>query len=156
MPPVTLPPPTSDLAQTMVGIWLLRWREDYDARGTRHIDPALGANPWGVVSFAPGHFAAQFMSRDRTKLAVQASGVNNSRGVNGYDGYFGTYSLDPAAGTISTRLEGAVAPPDVGKVFTRAIRVIDDQLIIQLATTTPQGIAVTRTLVFARAGSDSP
>jgi hypothetical protein len=153
MPPVTLPRPTADLAQAMLGIWLLRSREDYDTQGTKHIDPVLGANPLGVVSFAPGHFAAQFMSRDRTTAGVQGAGANNSSGVNGYDGYFGTYSLDPAAGTIVTRLEAAVSPLDVGKVFTRAIRVIDDQLTIQLATTTPHGIAVTRTLVFARAGS---
>jgi hypothetical protein len=47
-----------------------------------------------------------------------------------------------------------VSPANVGMVFTRAIRVVGDRLIIQLPTTTPSGIAVTRTLVFARAGVD--
>ena len=136
----------------MLGIWLLRSREDYDAQGTQHIDPILGPDPLGMLSFAPHRFAAQFMNRDRTSTgAATSAGANNSGAVNGYDGYFGTYSSDEAAGTITIRLEGAVSPADIGKVLTRAIRVIDNRLIIQLPTTTSCGTAVTRTLVFTRA-----
>jgi hypothetical protein len=137
----------------MLGVWLLRSREDYDAQGTRHIDPFLGADPLGILSFAPHHFAAQFMNRDRSSApAGGPAGANNSAAVNGYDAYFGTYTLDLAAGTIATRLEGSVSPANIGMVFTRAIRVVGDRLFIQLATTTPSGVAVTRTLVWDRAG----
>jgi hypothetical protein len=136
----------------MLGIWVLESREDYDAQGNRHIDRVLGPNPLGMLSFATGCFAAQFMNRDRTAAIAAGAGANNSGAVNGYDGYFGTWSVDPVAGTMTIRLEGAVSPGDVGKVLTRDIRVIGDQLIIQLGTTTPEGTAVTRTLIFARAG----
>src|SRR5262245_11791641 len=125
MPPITLPRPDPHLAQAMLGIWQLKTREDFDAQGAQHFDPILGRNPLGMLSFAPGRFAAQFMNRDRASAATAAAGANNSGAVDGYDGYFGTYSVDSAAGTITIRLEGAVSAGDVGKVLTRAIRVID-------------------------------
>jgi hypothetical protein len=139
----------------MLGVWLLRSREDYDAQGNRHIDPFLGPDPLGILTFAPHHFAAQFMNRDRTGAPVDGpAGANNSAAVNGYDAYFGTYTLDLAAGNMITTLEGSVSPANVGMVFTRAVRVAGDRLYIQLATTTPSGVAVTRTLVWERAGQD--
>jgi hypothetical protein len=139
----------------MLGVWLLRSREDYDAQGNRHIDPFLGPNPMGILTFAPHHFAAQFMNRDRSSAPAEgAAGANNSAAVNGYDAYFGTYTLDLAAGNMITTLEGSVSPDNVGKVFTRAVRVVGDRLYIQLATTTPGGVAVTRTLTWERAGED--
>jgi hypothetical protein len=49
MPPFTLPPPTPTLARDMLGVWLLRSREDYDARGNRHIDAFLGADLGAAV-----------------------------------------------------------------------------------------------------------
>jgi hypothetical protein len=137
----------------MLGVWLLRSRVDYDAQGTRHIDPFLGADPIAMLSFAPHHFAAQFMNRDRSGVSADGpAGANNSAAVNGYDAYFGTYTVDMAAGTMTTTLEGSVAPGNVGLVLTRIVRVAGDRLFIQLATTTPSGVAVTRTLVWERAG----
>ncbi len=153
MPPLTLPPPSPTLARDMLGVWLLRSREDYDAQGTRHIDPFLGANPMGILTFAPHHFAAQFMNRDRSTVPAEGpAGANNSAAVNGYDAYFGTYTLDVAAGTMTTTLEGSVAPANVGLVLTRVVRVVGDRLYIQLATTTPGGLAVIRMLLWERAG----
>ena len=150
MPAPVLPPPDRDIARYLPGMWLLRSREDHDAAGRRHIDPALGADPLGVLTFAPGRFAAQFMSRE-ARTATGGSGANNSSAINGYDGYFGTYTLDEAAGTITVRLEGSVTRGDIGKSFIRAIRANAEELIIQLPTTTPEGVAITRTLRFARA-----
>src|SRR5262245_7193495 len=153
MPPFTLSSPTPTLAKDMLGVWLLRSREDYDAQGTRHIDPFLGPDPLGILTFAPHHFAAQFMNRDRSAAPAEGpAGANNSAAVNGYDAYFGTYIVDLATGTMTTTLEGSVAPNNVGLVLTRVIRVVGDRLFIQLATTTPSGIAVIRTLVWERAG----
>lgn len=151
-PTAPLPPPTPELGSTLLGLWRLVAREDHDAAGARHIDPVLGADPLGMLALSGGHFSAQFSRRDRNApAATVTAGANNSAAVGGYDAYFGRYTLDPVAGTITTTLEGSVAAANVGKEFTREIRVVDGRLYIQLATTTTAGIGVTRRLVFERA-----
>ena len=151
--PTPLPPPSPGLARAVIGLWRLVSREDYDRDGRRRIDPIMGEHPLGVLSLAPGYFAAQFMNPDRSSLADRGptpAGANNSAAVNGYDAYFGTYTLDEETGTITVRLEGALSPANIGQALTRDIRVDRDRLTIQLATTATDGTPVTRTLVFAR------
>ncbi len=156
MSTTALPAPTKDLAKSILGIWKLRSRVDTDAGGQRRIDPILGADPLGILSIAPGYFAAQFMKRDRSTATSAPQqpfqGQNNSVAVDGYDAYFGTYELDPAAGTFTTTLEGSVAPANIGKTFVRDIRAQGDELIIQLSTTATDGTPVTRRLTFGRVG----
>jgi hypothetical protein len=102
-----------------------------------------------------GHFAAQFMKRDRTAIVEEASPAaasNNSRARGGYDAYFGTYSVDDAAGNVTQELLGALSPENVGHVLTRAMTVDGDTLTIQLQTNAVDGEPVTRTLVWKRVG----
>jgi lipocalin-like protein len=149
-----LPSPAADLNRAILGTWRLVSRIDLDGEGKRHIDPFLGADPIGVLSFTPNHFAAQFMNRKRDAAppaGSSASGANNTSAVGGYDAYFGAYVFDPSAGTIATTLEGALSPANVGVTFTREIRVVGDRLLIRLATTAADGTAVTRTLTWERA-----
>jgi Lipocalin-like domain len=152
--PSPLPPPSKDLSSAILGLWRLLTREDYDREGRRHIDPVMGPDPLGALSFSSGYFAAQFMSRDRSAPApaVVAAGANNSGAVDGYDAYFGSYTLDRTRGSITVQLEGALSPANIGHSFTRDIRVEDDRLTIRLATTAADGTPVTRTLTFRRAG----
>jgi len=153
METTTLPAPAGTLATDILGIWKLETRRDVDAAGVGRIDPGLGADPLGILCFAPGYFAAQFMKRDRSASATSAGGqapANNSSAVGGYDAYFGTYTLDVSAGTLTTVLEGSLSPSNVGSRFVRDVRVAGNKLTIQLATTAPDGAHITRTLVFAR------
>jgi len=152
---VSLPPLTANLTGAILGIWKLKSREDVDATGQIQIDPFLGRDPLGILCFAPSHFAAQFMKRDRSRQEnapqrVQAK--NNTVAVNGYDAYFGTYSIDEIAGTLTTHLEGSTSPANVGSTYVRDVRVIDDELFIQLQTTTTDGTPITRTNTFTRVG----
>lgn len=147
-----LPHSTPALADELRGLWLLRRREDHDADGTRHIDPVLGADPIGILTFGREWFAAQFSRRDRSApTAATAAGANNSAAVDGYDAYFGTYRFDAGQDAIIITLDGSVGTANIGKTFTREVRVVEGQLVIQLATTTPTGVAVTRRLFFDRA-----
>jgi hypothetical protein len=144
--------PNQTLSTEILGIWKLKSREDVDATGQVHIDPFLGKDPIAILCFGSSHFAAQFMKRDRSQqgnapLPVQAK--NNTAPVNGYDAYFGTYTTDEIAGTITTLIEGSISPDNVGKTFVRAARVTDNDLIIQLETTTIDGTAITRTNTFS-------
>jgi hypothetical protein len=158
--PDPLPPPAPDLAAAILGIWRLTSREDYDAGGRRLIDPVLGAEPMGILCFAPKQFAAQFMNRSRgldswsetPRAAAPAAGVNNTGAVDGYDAYFGTYDLDAAAGTITVSLDGALSRGNIGMNATRDVRVAGHRLWIRLATSAPDGTPITRTLTFERSG----
>ena len=150
-----LSPLTANLAAAILGIWKLKSREDVDATEQIHIDPLLGPEPLGILCFGPGHFAAQFMKRDRSPQPNAPPPVqvkNNTVAVNGYDGYFGTYTVDESAGTLTTYLEGSISPDNVGKTYVRNVRVIDDELFIQLQTTTTDGTPITRTNTFTRVG----
>ena len=155
MKKVSLPQLTANLATAILGMWKLKSREDVDAAGQIRLDPLLGRDPLGILCFAPSHFAAQFMKRDRSRrenVAHPVQAKNNSVAVNGYDAYFGTYSIDEIAGTLTTYLEGSISPANVGSTYIRDVRVVDNELIIQLHTTAVDGTSVTRTNTFSRIG----
>ena len=143
----------ANLAGAIVGIWKLKARKDVDAAGKVHIDPFLGQDPLGVLCFGKTHFSAQFMKRDRSEQAIVLQPVgaeNNTARVNGYDAYFGTYTVDEIGGTLTTRLEGAISPTNIGDTYIRNVRIVGDELIVQLQTTTLEGAPVTRTNTFSR------
>src|SRR5580700_1039289 len=128
MKKVSLPPLTANLAAAILGIWKLKSREDVDDTGEIRIDPFLGRDPLGILCFGPSHFAAQFMKRDRfhqENVAQPVQAKNNTAAVNGYDAYFGTYSIDEIAGTLTTHLEGSISPANVGNIYIRNARVVD-------------------------------
>jgi Lipocalin-like domain len=150
-----LPPPTANLATAIIGFWKLKSRQDVDATGKVHIDPFLGRDPRGILCFGKTHFSAQFMKRDRSgqeTVLRPVAAKNNTARVNGYDAYFGSYSVDEIKGTLTTRLEGAISPANVGDTYVRDARVVGDELIVQLQTTTLDGTAITRTNTFSRIG----
>jgi hypothetical protein len=61
----TLPVPSETLFADMQGVWWLQTREDRTKDGQQRIDPVLGSDPVGILSYAKNHFAAQFMKRNR-------------------------------------------------------------------------------------------
>lgn len=143
------------LASQLIGTWRLVSREDRTSEGEQRVDPGLGSDPIALLVYdSGGNFAAQFMKRDRSEIASPApaaAGANNSVAVGGYDAYFGTYTVDEAAGSVTQRLVGSLSAGDVGKVVTREMRVEGDRLTIELATTSASGEPVTRVLVWVRA-----
>jgi hypothetical protein len=147
----------ASLAARLIGTWELRSREDHTAGGTRRIDPALGPDPLGILMYdRSGHFAAQFMKRERdgapAAIAVGAIDPNNSRARDGYDAYFGVYSVHEPSGTVTQRLVGALSADNVGQTLTRAMAVEGDELTIHLDTVTIDGEPITRVLRWQRVG----
>jgi hypothetical protein len=138
----------------LLGTWRLVSREDRNEVGERRVDPGLGADPLGLLVYdTGGNFAAQFMRRDRVDASQPSptGGSNNTSAVNGYDAYFGTYTVDEKTGTVTQSLAAALSPTNVGMVVTRNLRVEGDSLVIELATTRPDGEPITRTLRWIRA-----
>lgn len=154
-------PNTRSLTRELVGTWELVSRIDITTNGERHLEPLLGEDPIALLYYdRSGHFAAQFMKRDRTTsrtsdadaASAGAGAPNNSRAQGGYDAYFGTYTVDDAHGTVTQRLLGALSPENVGLVLTRAMTIEGTALTIKLETATGAGESVTRTLVWRRVG----
>jgi len=141
------------VTNSLVGTWKLLSREDVTANGERRAEPMLGSDPVAFLMYdAAGHFSAQFMRRNRTLAEVDVLSLvsaNNSNAVNGYDAYFGRYSVEN--GTVTQELLGALSPSDVGKVVTRRFEISEDALVIQLHATS-DGEPVIRTLRWERVG----
>ncbi|MFN8573931.1 MAG: lipocalin-like domain-containing protein [Gemmatimonadaceae bacterium] len=151
------------LSDALIGTWELQSRIDRTAAGERRLEPMLGEHPVALLYYdRSGHFAAQFMKRDRSTgvtttqpSASTAAAPNNSRAQGGYDAYFGTYTVDDAQGTVTQTLLGALSAENVGLVLTRSMLVEGDRLTIALATATADGEPVTRTLVWRRLAPSS-
>jgi hypothetical protein len=141
------------LSEALPGTWRLISRIDVDRTGLRRPEPALGEDPVALLIYdRAGHFAAQFMRRDRSGDVPEATaGGNNSRAVGGYDAYFGDYSVDDVAGAVTQRLTGALSAEHVGAVLTREMSVAEDRLVITLQTSQGE-VPVTRTLTWERVG----
>ncbi len=145
----------SSLGTTLPGTWQLVSRIDRTKAGERRIEPSLGEDPIALLYYdRSGHFAAQFMKRDRSGplFEAAAAGQNNSRAQGGYDAYFGTYTIDEADATVTQTLVGALSKESVGVVVTRQMEVEGDTLTIRLATTAPDGEPLVRTLTWQRVG----
>ncbi|MBS0661895.1 MAG: lipocalin-like domain-containing protein [Verrucomicrobia bacterium] len=143
------------LRESLPGTWQLISREDRDRSGRIVDEPSLGRDPVALLYYdRTGHFAAQFMKRDRRGPSVDpvAAGPNNSRAQDGYDAYFGTYEINDRDGTITQRLLGALSRENIGLVVTRAMAVEGDTLTIRLETTGANREPVTRTLIWHRVG----
>ncbi len=150
------------LAEDLIGTWRLSSRVDHLPDGSVHVEASLGTDPLGLLVYdRGGNFAAQFMRRDRTSAPTEAEASvtpsgdgriasNNSTAVGGYDAYFGTYVVDEATSEVTQTLEAALSPSDVGGVVTREMHIVDGELVIRIALTTPSGVAVVRTLRWSR------
>jgi lipocalin-like protein len=145
--------PSGKLATDIQGVWWLVSREDWTPSGEQRIDPVLGADPIGILAYAKNKFTAQFMKRDRTVDAANetfTAGQNNTMAMSGYDAYFGNYAVNEETGQVSHTIIGSIISGNIGMTVLRDLRVEENQLTIQLETTTTQGEPVTRTLTWKR------
>lgn len=127
----------------LVGTWRLISRVVRLEDGTAVQDPGLGKTPTAYLIYdSSGHIAAQGMRLGRP-MAIDCgtSGPapsNNSQSVNGYDAYFGTYTIDETSHTVTHHLKGALAAADVGKNLVREFQVSGDKLTIIVRTNSPK------------------
>ena len=148
------------LSQSLPGTWELLSRVDVTANGDQRVEPVLGAEPVAMLFYdRSGHFAAQFMKRDRSNAVAASVTVydpgsshsNNSRPIGGYDAYFGDYEVDDRSNLVKQTLRGALSVESVGLVVERTMVVDGDRLTISLLTTSGAE-SVTRTLTWKRIG----
>jgi len=142
--------PATGAAPRLVGTWQLMSRTVRRADGTTIVDPVLGEKPVGRLFYdASGGMSLQMMRagrKDAISTPATARDKANPRVVLGYDSYFGRYTVDEKAGTVTHHVEGSLFPEDVGDDWVRPFTLNGDQLTLRL--TGADGL--TRTLVFQR------
>jgi len=145
------PRSATDATSRIVGTWQLTTRTVTRADGTTIVDPVLGAKPTGRLIYdASGAMSLQMMRTGRTDaISTPASprDKSNPRVILGYDSYFGHYTVDEKAGTVTHHVEGSLFPEDLGEDWVRPFTLKGDTLTLRL-TSAADGL--TRTLVFQR------
>ena len=143
-------PSTNSATRRIVGTWQLMTRTVSRADGTVIVDPVLGEKPSGrLVYDASGAMMLQMMRTGRKEaisVPANAGGKANSRVILGYDSYFGRYTVDEKAGTVTHHVEGSLFPEDLGDNWVRPFTLQGDTLTLRL--TGEDGL--TRALVFQR------
>jgi len=138
----------------LLGTWRLISRVARLEDGTA-VQESLGTTPKGYLMYdSSGHMAVQLSRPDRpTAIDCSISGSapsdNSPQLLNGYEAYFGTYTIDETNHTVTHHVEGALASADVGRNFIRQFQVSGDKLTIVVRTSSPKGRQI-RTLTWER------
>jgi len=147
--PATRPPGAA--AQRIVGAWELVTRTVKRTDGTTIVDPVLGEKPTGrLVYDASGAMMLQIMRSGRKEpisTPANPKDRSNPRVVLGYDSYFGRYTVDEKAGTVTHHVEGSLFPEDLGDDWVRPFTLNGDTLTLRV---TSPADGLTRTLTFHR------
>jgi hypothetical protein len=142
-------------ATAFVGDWRLVSIAQPDSAGVPH--PYWGPNPLGMIRYsANGVMAAQLYDDRRTSLGVanwQDVGPAAARkALVGLASYYGTYTVDTVAHTVSHLVEGAMAPEWIGRTLVRGYRLLPGNRIELRVITGPDGkpTATGQVLVWER------
>ena len=128
----------------LIGTWRLVefWDRDSTGAPKRY---AYGERPTGYFTYDPtGHVSIQIqrgpelqrVASDRGEEWFQNATPEELRAtVRAYRAYFGTYTVDRAAGVVIHRVEGDSRGFYTGSAQTRTFRLVGDSLIIGNDTT---------------------
>jgi len=109
------------LAQQLIGTWKLVSAVDLIDGNWIH---RYGEQPKGYFTFgADNTISVQFM-----KFPVDDA--NKLKPFDSYLAYFGTYTVDEAASTFTSKVEGSLHPQHIDAPQTRSFRIEDNQLFI--------------------------
>ena len=123
-------------AQRLVGSWRYVGTT-FDGKA----DTARGANPKGIIIYdVHGHMACHVApDREATKAGLEPTGDEAKAALANHIAYFGTYSVDEQARTVTHHRQGSVQPGDKGDVV-RGYEFTGDRLILRPVGTTQEVI----------------
>jgi hypothetical protein len=128
MPPANAQSPSqSEVAQKLAGAWrYIGTTIDGKPR------PGRGDNPKGMIVYtAGGHMSVQIApDRERPKAGREMTPEEAKNAVENYVAYFGTYTIDAQAGTLTHHRAASVQPGDRLEVV-RAYEFSGDRLILR-------------------------
>lgn len=138
----------------LIGAWRLRACQRRSSAGA-DID-FYGPDPLGIATFdAKGHMTALIMRRGRPKFATGDPFRGTPEEIRaaylGFIAYSGTYTVDPAAGTLTTRVLVSLFPDWEGSDQLRHLRLEGDHLSILTAPILVDGATWNFALEWERA-----
>jgi len=94
--------------------------------------PGQGAHPKGIIIYDPhGHMACQVApDREVTRAGDKPTADEAKAALDGYIAYFGTYSIDEKARTVTHHRQGSVQPGDKGDLI-RGYEFAGERLILR-------------------------
>lgn len=123
--------------QDLIGAWRL---VDIEVQGPagREPDPFYGTGTHGLLIYdASGWFSVQIENADRPKLTVPAvrpvpaASEADSKALNSYYAYFGTWSFDPATSTVTHHAKGALYPSEDAAVYPQHVEVVGRRMTFE-------------------------
>ena len=147
------PPSSPGAAARLVGSWTL---VAYEARTPGGgIEAIYGPHPVGRLMYdADGRMSVHLMDARRRKFASGDRLVHTAEEVgeafDGYFGYFGTYTVDEAAGTVTHHVVGASFPNFVGTEQKRFFVLSEPRLELTSPPMRREGTEVTLRVVWER------
>jgi len=118
--------PQGEVAKKLLGAWRYvgtrRDRKDY----------SRGANPKGMIYYGPyGEMAVQIAPDvQRKRAGLEMTPQEAFIAVKDYIAYFGTYTVDEAAGTVTHHRHDALQPGDTGDLVRR-YEFVGDRLVLR-------------------------
>jgi hypothetical protein len=117
----------------LLGAWRLVSYEARDSKGQPHYP--LGEKVSGLLVYeAGGNMAAHVMRNDRALFAANDAAHGTDAEIRaafeGYDSYFGTYTIDQARQTVTHHILGASYPNWIGTDQLRHFRFDGSRLLL--------------------------
>jgi Lipocalin-like domain len=127
-------PSQSEVAQRLAGAW--RYVGTWIDGKPR---PGRGDNPKGMIVYtAGGHMTVQIApDRERKKAGREPTPEEAKFALENYVAYFGTYTIDERAGTLTHHRWASIQPGDRTEVV-RAYEFVGDRLILRPPDTTQE------------------
>ena len=99
--------------------------------------PGRGANPKGIIYYDPsGSMVVQVApDKERSKAGAAPTPDEAQAALSGYIAYFGTYTVDEKAATVTHHRQASVQPGDVADLV-RGYEFAGDRLILRPPGTT--------------------
>ena len=128
-----------DIRDRLIGAWELVTWQSIDEDGS--VDYPLGDDAVGELVYdgSADRVSAQLVAVDQPRFASddwqQASVEERSAAWPNYFGYFGTFTIDEQAATVTHRIASGWFPNLVGTDQVRRFRFEDDDLVLDAHTT---------------------
>lgn len=119
-------------AQKFIGAWRLVGIEGV-GRGT-----GAGDRPTGIIVYdRTGHVAVQITYKPNRPAFARGLGAGTAEekaaAFDSYAAYYGTFTVDPAAGLVIHHLEGSLDPNNVGKDNVRYYELEGNRMTLDIA-----------------------
>lgn len=147
------PPVLPSIAERLVGSWRLVSYETHTRTG--EVSAIFGPSPVGRLMYdGAGRMSVHIMDPRRKRFASNDRLVHTSeelkQAFDGYFGYFGTYTVDEAASTVTHHIAGASFPNFVGADQKRFLILSGKRLKLSTPPTLRGGTEVTIHLLWER------